>query len=224
MKHGSIQALFEKIDRYYQRRKALKSPSFTTETIYTLTQSQISEIDNKKLNPEDFMRSHIGQRAGIEFKNVECTGEPLTFDDIRDLAEDLTKSIWDCKDRILNAAKQNNITKDDFWIEVKKNKELCIIADLANSIKHDGLTKLPLSGIKPEINGIRNSATGFEGSTYIRDGNKIIVRHSLINFEIFAAIRNIESPEHELGEVFDLCEKALNQWENVVRNLKLNIE
>jgi hypothetical protein len=220
---GSLKAVFEKIQRYQNRRVALSIPEFTSTTVYTLTDAQMLEFDALGLTPEAFFLSHKGKRDAVIFESVVTEGEPMTLEEICDLAEDLVKTIWDCKDRIKTLADQKGIDKSVFWDEIKTNFELCIIADLANTIKHDGLSKPPLSGIKPVINGVRNLAKGNGSEDYSRKGKDITVYRSSTDYEIFASIRNLEDQQNELGEVFSFCELAVAQWQCVIDNLGIKI-
>lgn len=220
---GSLKAVFEKIQRYQNRRTALSIPEFTSKTVYTFTDAQVLELENKGLTPEEFFISYKGKREAVNLDATYTQNEPMTLEEICDLAEDLVKTIWDCKDRIKKLADQKEIGKVVFWNEIKKNKELCIVADLANTIKHDGLNKPPLSGIKPVINGVRNYAKGNGDEIYSRKGKDITVYRSLTDYEIFASIRNLEDQQNELGEVFAFCELAVTQWQSVIDNLGLEI-
>jgi hypothetical protein len=159
---------------------------------------------------------NVGQKTATIYKNLTTIGEPISFEEIEDLAEDLVKAVWDCKDRIFKLANNNGIAKNVLWDEIKKHWELCVIADLANTIKHDGLNKPPISGIFPVINGIRNSAKGNGPSTIERDGETLIVKHSLCDFEIFASIRNLNDQSNEIGEVFYFCDTGISQWNNIM--------
>ena len=223
MRLGSLKAVFEKIDRYQERRSSLAEPRFVSETTYTLTEEQLAEIDGKGLSIEQFFMSRLGRREASVFNELKTRGEPFSIEEIEDLAEDLVKTIWDCKDRIKKLADANGISKDQFWTEIKKHRELCVIADLANTIKHDGLNKLSLSGIKPIINGVRNYAKGNGNAVYKRNGDKIIVSYPLSDFEIFASIRDLDNQTDEVGEVFDFCDLAVKQWGKILENLKISL-
>jgi hypothetical protein len=220
---GSLKAVFEKIQRYQNRRISLSIPEFTSKTVYTLTDTQVLVLDTQGLTPEEFFLSHKGNRDAVIFESVVTQDEPMTLEEICDLAEDLVKTIWDCKDRIKKLADQKGIGKAVFWDEIKSNIELCIVADLANTIKHDGLSKPPLSGIKPVIDGVRNYAKGNGSAVYSRKGKDITVYRSLTDYEIFASIRNLEDQQRELGEVFSFCELAVTQWQSVIDNLGIKI-
>lgn len=222
MRLGSLKTVFEKLERYQNRRLTLSKKEFVLKTEYTLTLEQVLEIEKKNLTPEQYFSSHIGQRVETNFTGMETTGEPITLEEIHDLAEDFTKTIWDCKDRIQRLAIKTGISKKSFWEEVKTHRELCIIADLANTIKHDGLDSKPLSGIKPIISGVRNSSKGKGSSFYTREGRIITAWHPLGNFEIFASIRDLEDPQYELGEVFTFGEEAIEQWQLVIDTFSLS--
>ena len=132
----SLKLIFEKIQRYQNRRMSLSLPEFTSKTVYTLTDAQVLEFDTKGLTPEEYLFSHIGNRNAVIFDSVVTQDEPMTLEEISDLAEDLVKTIWDGKDRIKIIADKNGIISALFWDETKSNFELTIVADLANTIKH----------------------------------------------------------------------------------------
>jgi hypothetical protein len=224
MRLGSLKAVFEKIERYQGRRLSLSQKEFVSKTEYTLTTEQLLEIEGKGLTPEQFFASHIGKRVGISFQKMETTGEPITLEEIQDIAEDFAKTVWDCKDRIKKIAFTNGVSHKAFWGEVKKHRELCIIADLANTIKHDGLNSKPLSGISPVINGVRNSSKGKGCSFYTRVGRVITACRPLGEFEVFASIRDLKDQQYELGEVFSFCEKAIQQWQLIIDKFNLSAD
>ena len=216
MRLGSIQATFKKIERYLGRRLKLKIPVYRTRTVYALDEDQLAELDSYP-TVEHFFLHRVGSRVGTEVAEMRTTGAPLSHDDIEDFAEDIVKAVWDCKDRIWKRVKTTGVSRKQFFDEVKQHHELCVVADLANTIKHDGLDKPPLSGIRPVINGVRESAKGAGSSAYRREGDTIIAERTLSDFEIFAGIRDLGHPANEIGEVFAYCEKAITQWEAVIQ-------
>jgi hypothetical protein len=222
MRLDSLKTVFEKLERYQNRRFLLSKKEFVSKIEYTLTCEQFLEIEKKNLTPEQYFAYHKGQRIGTNFADMETSCEPITLEEIHDLAEDFAKTIWDCKERIQRLASRVGVSKKSNWEEVKTHRELCIIADLANTIKHDGLYSKPLSGIKPIINGVRNSSKGKGNSFYTREDRIITAWHPVGDFEVFASIRDLENPQFELGEVFSVGEKAIEQWQIIIDKFNLS--
>ena len=225
MRLGSLRALFEKIERYLGRRTAHRDLSFKTTTRTRLTPEQLEVIA-----PGDaaaiarFLQSRIGSREGMQVLDIRTIGDPLSHAEIEDLAEDLAKALWDCKDRIFGAAKKQGIDDARVWAEIEKHRELCLVADLANTIKHGGLSSRPKSGIRPVINGVHTASNVAEQGPIYLDGDQLVMELQNASFEVYASLRDLDNQTNEFAEVFHVCELALTQWREVITELGLPVE
>jgi len=201
MLYKDVQDRFEKLNRYFDRK-----------------------LEYRKLK---LKRTSSLPRQGQSIPPVPWDSIPefIPFTDIQDLAEDLAKGVWDCKDYIKIKAQAQGIEWGSIEAEINKKRELCIIADLANSIKHGGLNRRPRSGIQGiHINGLScvgHPVMGEEELIPVITPDSLEMTFQLTNFQIAARVNDKNGSD--IGELFELSKKAHEQWEEIISDFAISI-
>lgn len=170
-------------------------------------------------------------RKRIEIKNGEGTNWSCIFEDnetheyaingvkppeeIQDDIESTYVWLWSLKDYVKKySVKQGKTPK---WVEDKINSDsnLCICADIANSLKHGGLDSKTRSDINPKLGPVTYS---FE-----KDAMESLV------FYAFKVEANIKHPEKvnlkmdvfdnegiKIGDAFNLLDYGIKAWESII--------
>lgn len=106
------------------------------------------------------------------------------------------------------------------WIELKINsdKDLCICADLANSLKHGGLDRKPRSGESPKLAALKYQMPQKAIESILVGANfqHVVVSHpELVKLEMPV----LGDSGQLLGDAFKFLEHALSTWENIVKEV-----
>jgi len=170
-------------------------------------------------------------RKRLEIKDGEGTNWSYTFEDnethkyvlngvkppeeIQDDIESTFVWLWSLKDYVKKYSVKNG--KSQKWVEDKINADsnLCLCADIANSLKHGGLNRKTRSEKNPKLGQVTYS---FEKEAL---GSMV--------FHAFKVETNIKSPEKvdlkmdildsegvKIGDAFKLLDYGIQVWERLV--------
>jgi len=161
-----------------------------------------------------------GVRSDNDSSEYEVIGirSPTEYlDDIQNLV------IWlfNVKDYLKKRMCARNFREQAVEDFINASPEISLCADLANSLKHDGLDRNPRSGTCPTFGGVSVVVPqdGVQAFSYLpSSGFKVSVqRPDLVQY--FVPI--LDQTNAQIGEAGMLCSKVIDQWESFIEEYGL---
>lgn len=160
--------------------------------------------------------------SGFEYAVRFTDGETHTYriigvrspDAIVDDISNLCLWAWNTKDYLSKRAK--TLGKPGKLVEaaVNSSSDLCLCADLANSLKHGGLDKLPRSGWRPRIGAPSYTIPGHAISSITFGAFDVSVAPSNPE-EVEITVPIEDQNGNELGDVLQLLQRVVSEWERI---------
>lgn len=153
-----------------------------------------------------------------EFKQGYSIGNIKNLEEHEDNIQELIIWLWNFKDHLIKYLGGNPQDVED---KINKDKTLCIVADLANELKHGvkhEKLRCPRSNLSPELerSGITAEQKDIKSITFQKD--KIHIQLKDTNL-VKPSTSVVSKDGNVLGEAEDIVLKAIDSWVRICQEL-----
>ncbi len=186
-----------------------------------MTLSEVNELLKKikriqtrlnSLDGEGFEWNLVHEDHGYQSFSLSGIKTP---EDLQDEIENGLIWLWSLKDYVKKYSK--SLGKGSSWVEkqIDNSTNLCLCADIANSLKHGGIDRKSRSGKKPVLSHIR-----YEVPQNAIDSLSLDAHHVAMNIaepsELKVSMDIIDEDKAKLGNAFLLIQGCLLEWEKLI--------